>query len=123
MYDFLKTIEQNREYIVMFAGFQIFGFLILLIISSIFFKIFGIVTTKITDFSFVLTVTIMIGWLLGFVSQMLLLFMGLPGLKMLLIYVVMYLLVATFTISNKNALRKQFDRIQEKANVKVKTKK
>ncbi|MFC6268969.1 hypothetical protein [Frigoriflavimonas asaccharolytica] len=117
MYEFLKTIDSNPEYLVMFAGFQGFGWLILLLISSLFFKIFGVVATKISPFSFVNTVIIMIGWLLGFVTQILLFFMEVPGLKMLIIFVVMYFVIAAFTISNRKALRKQFDKIQDKAKI------
>lgn len=41
-----------------------------------------------------------IGWILGFASQILLMFMGVSGIKMLLIYLSMYLVLTVFVFSN-----------------------
>lgn len=48
------------------------------------------------------------GWLLGFFTQILMTFMGIPGLKMLAIYLSMYLCLAGFFVFNAAALTKKF---------------
>ena len=50
-----------------------------------------------------------VGWLLGFMSQTLLMFISVPGIKMLLIYIAMYLCIAGFFVTNAHALSKRIN--------------
>ena len=109
--DILRSIESEPGVLVAFAAFHPFA-LLLLTIPLWLFKKLGIYKPAETlgIFGFSVVVIMMVGWLLGFVSQILLMFMGVQGMKMLLIYISMYFCITGFVIVNARGLQKQFDR-------------
>lgn len=110
IYYFLHFIEDKPILVAMFAAFHI----ILLLLIPIFYKPFNhLVSGKsetMSNFQFSLGTVIAIGWVLGFISQMLLFFMGVPGIKLVLIYISMYMVIIAFVSANVQSLRKQFDK-------------
>lgn len=113
--EILRHIESEPGVLVAFASFHPFALLLLTIPLWIFKKI-GIYkpVEKLGLFGFCVVVIMMVGWLMGFVSQILLMFMGVSGLKMLLIYFAMYLCITAFVIVNAKGLQKKFDQDQLK---------
>ena len=113
--DILRIIEAEPGVLVAFAAFHPFALMILMIPLWIFKKV-GIYTPsqELGMFGFSVVCIMTVGWLLGFVSQILLMFMGVSGLKMLMIYFAMYLCITAFVIANISGLRKKFDRYQLK---------
>ncbi|MPT32186.1 hypothetical protein [Epilithonimonas hungarica] len=115
MIDILRNIEAEPGVLVAFAAFHPFALVILIIPLWILKKI-GVYKPieSLGIFGFSVTVIFMVGWLMGFVSQILLMFMGVSGLKMLMVYFSMYLCITAFVIVNAAGLRKKFDQDQLK---------
>ena len=113
--EILRHIEAEPGVLVAFAAFHPFVLLLLTIPLWIFKKI-GIYKPAQTLglFGFCVVLIMMVGWLLGFVSQILLMFMGVAGLKMLLIYLSMYLCIAACVVVNARGLMKKFEQDQLK---------
>lgn len=113
--DILHSIEAEPGFLVAFAAFHPFALLILLIPLWIFRKI-GVYkpAEELEIFGFAVVCIMMVGWLLGFVSQILLMFMGVSGIRMLMIYFAMYLCVTAFVIVNANGLKKIYEKDQLK---------
>lgn len=113
--DILRTIEAEPGFLVAFAAFHPFAIMILAIPLWIFRKM-GVYkpAEELGMFGFSVVVIFMVGWLLGFVSQILMMFMGIPGLKMLMIYLSMYLCITAFVIVNAYGMKKWYERDQLK---------
>ena len=113
--EILRHIEAEPGVLVAFAAFHPFVLLLLTIPLWIFKKI-GVYKPAQTLglFGFCVVVIMMVGWLLGFVSQILLMFMGISGLKMLLIYLSMYLCITACVVVNARGLLKKFEQDQLK---------
>jgi len=113
--EILRHIEAEPGVLVAFAAFHPFVLLLLTIPLWIFKKI-GIYKPAQTLglFGFCVVVIMMVGWLMGFVSQILLMFMGISGLKMLLIYLSMYLCITGCVVVNARGLMKKFEQDQLK---------
>lgn len=115
--DIVRHIEAEPGVLVAFAAFHPFALLVLMIPLWIFKKI-GIYKPiqNLGIFGFAVVVIFTVGWLLGFVSQILLMFMGVSGLKMLMVYFSMYLCITAFVIVNAAGLKKIFEKDQLKKN-------
>ncbi|MBV6881627.1 hypothetical protein NG800_016885 [Epilithonimonas ginsengisoli] len=113
--DILRTIEAEPGFLVAFAAFHPFAIMVLAIPLWIFRKM-GVYkpAEELGMFGFSVVVIFMLGWLLGFVSQILMMFMGIPGLKMLMIYLSMYLCITAFVIVNAYGMKKWYERDQLK---------
>lgn len=113
--DILRTIEAEPGFLVAFAAFHPFVIMILAIPLWIFRKM-GVYkpAEELGMFGFSVVVIFMVGWLLGFVSQILMMFMGIPGLKMMMIYFAMYLCITAFVIVNAYGMKKWYERDQLK---------
>jgi hypothetical protein len=105
----LESIEHEPGILVAYAAFHPFAILLLFVPLWIFKKI-GFYKPKdnLGLFGFSITMIIIIGWLMGFVSQIVLLFMGVSGLKLLFIYLSMYLCIIFYVIFNGISLQKKF---------------
>ena len=115
--DILRSIETEPGVLVAFAAFHPFALLLLTIPLWIFKKV-GVYkpAQELGIFGFSVVVIMMVGWLMGFVSQILLMFMGVSGLKMLMIYFSMYLCITAFVIVNATGLKKIYEKDQLKKN-------
>ncbi|WP_461533168.1 hypothetical protein [Sinomicrobium sp.] len=104
VYDIVHSIEENPAFMVIWAAFgvPITSFVISIILYQL--------TKKWTKQNALLTTTIaaliVVVWILGFVTQMILLFMGASGIQMLLIWIVMFLTYLIFTIFNQKSIYK-----------------
>lgn len=116
--DILRAVESEPGYLVAFAAFHPFALMLLLIPLWIFKKA-GVYSPaqELGIFGFSVVVIMMVGWLFGFASQILLMFMGVAGLKMLMIYFAMYLCITAFVIVNANGLKKMYEKDQLKKKV------
>ena len=108
--EIIRHIESEPGILVAFAAFHPFALLLLTIPLWIIKKV-GIYKPSgdLGIFGFAVVCIMTVGWLMGFVSQILLMFMGISGLKMLLIYFAMYLCITAFVSTNAAGLRKKFD--------------
>lgn len=117
----LHFLEDNPATLVFFAAFHPFALLLISLIPMWIFRKIGLFKPKehLSNFGFSLIFIICVGWLIGFVSQMILLFMAIPTIKMLFIYFSMYLCIAAFTIVNLKPLRKIMEEDLMKKKVKA----
>lgn len=113
--DILRNIETQPGILVAFAAFHPFGLIIFLIPLWILRKV-GLYkpAENLGTFGFSVVCIMTIGWIFGFASQILLMFMGVSGLKMLMVYISMYFCIIAFVIVNAAGLRKKFDQEQLK---------
>ncbi|WP_027382447.1 hypothetical protein [Epilithonimonas caeni] len=111
----IQNIDAEPGTLVAFAAFHPFALIVLIVPLWILKKI-GLYkpVQNLNVFGFSVVVIFTVGWLLGFVSQILLMFMGVSGLKMLMVYLSMYLCITAFVIVNAAGLRKKFDQNQLK---------
>ncbi|MDR1896033.1 MAG: hypothetical protein LBR10_04495 [Prevotellaceae bacterium] len=103
--EWLVTVVEQPVYIVVWAAFGVFfSALILAVIFSRAGKIFS---AKIFDkIATVIVSTLMITWITGFVSMIILLFTGLSGIKMLLIWLSTFTGYFIFSIINYREIKR-----------------
>nr|WP_294923439.1 hypothetical protein [uncultured Flavobacterium sp.] len=108
--EIIQNIDREPGLLVAFAAFHPIALLLVLLLSFWILKKTGLYTPKENYgiFGVSVTIIILIGWILGFASQILLLFTGVTGLRMLLIYLSMYLCITAFVIFNAKSLQKKF---------------
>lgn len=108
--EIIQNIDREPGLLVAFAAFHPIAFLLVLLLPLWILKKTGIYTPRETYgiFGVSVSIIIIIGWILGFASQILLLFTGVSGLRMLLIYLSMYLCITAFVIFNAKSLQKKF---------------
>ncbi|MBO0593167.1 hypothetical protein I2486_17325 [Cellulophaga sp. E16_2] len=97
--DLVLLFEKTPMLMVMWAAFGfIFSILILLIPSMILRKM-GL-TLKLDKVMGVMGVIIALTWVVGFITQMILLFSDVPGSKMFIIWILMLFTFIIFAITN-----------------------
>ncbi len=108
--EIIQNIDREPGLLVAFAAFHPIALLLVLLLPFWILKKTGLYTPKENYgiFGVSVTIIILIGWILGFASQILLLFTGVTGLRMLLIYLSMYLCITVFVIFNAKSLQKKF---------------
>ncbi len=101
----IKTLIDQPVYIVVWAAFGVFfGAMIITLILS---WIGKIVSTKALDNIIIpLVSAIMLTWITGFLSMIILLFTGLSGIKMLLIWISIFVGYLVFSILNRRAIER-----------------
>lgn len=108
--EIIQNIDREPGLLVAFAAFHPIALLLILLLPLWILKKIRLYTPKENygTFGASVTIIIIIGWLMGFASQILFLFTGVTGLKMLFIYLSMYLCITTFVIFNAKSLHKKF---------------
>lgn len=108
--EIIQNIDREPGLLVAFAAFHPIALLLILLLPLWILKKTALYTPKETYgiFGVSVSIIILIGWILGFASQILLLFTGVSGLRMLLIYLSMYLCITAFVIFNAKSLQKKF---------------
>jgi len=101
----LTPVIEERGYLVMWAAFGVFfsGVILILILSWIGKLLFKAFFDKVV---FVIVTTLLATWLTGFVSMMIFLFTGISGIKMLLIWITLFLGYLIFSIINRRELER-----------------
>lgn len=107
-FELANYINREPGVLVAFASFHPLLLLVLGIPLFLLKKI-GLDLGKINfgKFGVCVAMIIGIGWVLGFFSQILLMFMGVSGIKMLLIYISMYLVLTVFVLANFKTFEKE----------------
>lgn len=108
--EIIQNIDREPGLLVAFAAFHPIALLLVLLLPLWILKKTGLYTPRETYgiFGVSVTIIIIIGWIMGFASQILLLFTGVTGLRMLFIYLSMYLCITAFVIFNAKSLQKKF---------------
>lgn len=108
--EIIQNIDREPGLLVAFAAFHPIALLLILLLPLWILKKTRLYTPKENYgiFGASVSIIIIIGWLMGFASQILLLFTGVSGLRMLFIYLSMYLCITAFVIFNAKSLHKKF---------------
>ncbi|MDR7208346.1 hypothetical protein [Flavobacterium piscis] len=101
----LEALEQHPEYMVIWAAFGIFFSALVLFIPVIILRKLN-KTVKIENAIGLAVSALMICWIVGFVTQILLFFSGVSGIKLFFIWIVLFLTYVVFTILNKKMILK-----------------
>ncbi len=112
--EIIRRIHEEPGILVAFAAFHPFAFLLLCIPFGVLKKTWNYTPNEnIGLLSFSIIMIFAVGWILGFASQIMFLFMGIPGIKMFFIYLSMYLCITAFIIVNgRDLLNKYFKKNQ-----------
>ncbi len=100
----LQGVEANPMWMVMGASFGGFLILLLLALFAGLLRLFGLYKVS-GGLLTVLFSTVLFTWFIGFVTQVGLFFLGTPGIKLLFIWLVMFLLILTFCTLNQGYIR------------------
>jgi hypothetical protein len=101
----LETMEQQPVYMVFWAAFgMFFSTLVLFIPFIILRKLYK--TAKIENGIGLVVSILLLCWIIGFVTQMILFFSGVSGIKLFFIWIAMFLTYAVFGVFNKKMILK-----------------
>lgn len=101
----LEVLEQHPEYMVFWAAFGIFFSALILFIPVIILRKLTKMTKMENGIGLAVS-ALMICWIVGFVTQILLFFSGVSGIKLFFIWIVLFLTYVVFTILNKKMILK-----------------
>lgn len=105
----LRNIEEAPMIMVFFSAFGVILYLVLLaIIIGPIQKMFKIENAPLINAYFYATG---ITWILGFIIEMLLFFMGVSGLQLVLIWLTLHIICVFFCIFNYSSLHQLFNKI------------
>lgn len=105
---FLYKLDQAPELMVAWAAFGVPLFAAILAIPFVFLRRIGIQKAMST---YAFLVAILIGsWIPGFLTQMLFLFSGVPGFKMLLLWILLFFMFCIFVSVNYLNINKWIDK-------------
>lgn len=102
--DYLNNINQNPEYVVLWAAFGVPALLAVLAIPFGMLRKIGIQQAS-SIYAFVAAI-LLCNWLVGFVSQMAFMILGVPGIKMLLLWLIMFFVYSIFIGMNYVYIKK-----------------
>lgn len=111
IFNLLRKIQAEPAILVFFAAFHPVALLILVILPLSILKKIGLYqpNEKMGSFGLGVALTLAVGWIMGFVSSILFLFMGVSGIKMILIYLALYACIIAFVMANNKTVLKAFE--------------
>lgn len=105
---YLDFINKEPALVMAWAAFGVPLLMALLAIPFGFLRKIGIPKTD-SAYGFI-CIILFFCWMIGFLSQMAFLFLGISGLKMLLLWVIMFFVYAVFVTLNYGYIRKWIDK-------------
>ena len=108
LYDFIKAIEANRQYIVMWSAFGMPLLILALTLPLYIVRKIGLYPV-LKPFYSILYCSLFITWIIGFVAMMVLFFTEVSGIRMFMIYVLILITYIFFTIFNYKKLNTVID--------------
>ena len=109
-YQFLADIEANRHYMVLWAAFGVPLFMLALTLPFYILRKLGLYEFM-KPFYSVIYLSLGISWILGFITLMVLYFSEVSGIRMFLIWILMFLTYFVFSVFNRNMLNRWVDEI------------
>jgi hypothetical protein len=107
--DYLNKINENPEHVVLWAAFGVPALLAALAIPFGMLRKIGVQQAP-SVYAFVAAV-FLCNWLMGFVSQMAFMILGVPGIKMLLLWLIMFFIYSIFVSLNYAYIKKWVDEV------------
>ncbi len=104
--DLAKLVEEEPVFMVMWSAFGVPLFVLFVAMFLIFLRKLGLRKAFGPNAQVLLASLITITWLMGFITQMIMLFTQVSGLRMLIIWIVMLLCYAGFLLFNKKVVIK-----------------
>ena len=101
----LEAIERQPVYVVFWAAFGMFFCTVTLFVPLMFLRKLN-KTAKIGNGIRLVVSILLLCWIIGFVTQMILFFSGISGIKLFFIWMAMFLTYVVFGIFNKNMILK-----------------
>ena len=112
LYEFLQAVETNRHYMVMWAAFGVPLFMLVLTLPFYILRKLGLYNFM-KPFYSVIYLSLGISWILGFITLMVLYFAYVSGIRMFLIWILMFLTYFVFCIFNRTMLNQWVDEISK----------
>ena len=114
LFGFLADIDSHPEYMVMWAAFGVPALMLALTLPLYIFRLLGLYP-RLKPFYSVLYISLTITWILGFITTILLFFTKITGVRLLIIWVLMYATYLVFCIFNRNSINRGIETISKKA--------
>lgn len=112
LYDFMKDIDSNPQTVVMWAAFGVPLTMLTLTFPLFLFRKMGLYPALKPYYS-VLYLSLGISWILGFITQMVLFFTEVSGIRMALIWIIMFFVYFTFCSFKRRQLNRWLDALSK----------
>lgn len=107
-YEILQYFESEPMMVVMFAAFGVPLFMFALSLPLYIFRKIGLDKT-LKPFYSILYIPLAITWIIGFILMIILLMTGVSGIRMVIVWTLMYLTYLVFGIFNRKAINRWID--------------
>ncbi|HEX9601253.1 MAG TPA: hypothetical protein VF985_07185 [Mariniflexile sp.] len=101
----LETIEQQPVYMVFWAAFGVFFSLLALFFPFMILKKINRMAKMENSVGLIVSI-VLLCWIIGFITQIILFFSGVSGIKLFFIWIAMFLTYMVFGVFNKKMILK-----------------
>ena len=112
LYDFMKDIDSDPQAIVMWAAFGVPLTMLALTFPLFLFRKMGLYPA-LKPYYRVLYLSLGISWILGFITQMIFFFTAVSGVRMALIWIIMFFVYFTFCSFKRRQLNRWLDALSK----------
>lgn len=112
-YDFLQTLDANPDYMVMWAAFGVPVLMFALALPLFILKKIGLQEQS-KPFANVAYLSLGITWILGFITMIIMMFTEVSGVRMFLVWSLMFFTYLLFSMFNYKSLMKGVKHINTK---------
>lgn len=105
LYDFIREIEVNRHYMVMWAAFGVPALMLALCLPLYIIRKIGLDKYLSGSYTVIFS-SLGVTWILGFITMIILFFTEVSGIRMFMIWVLMFLTYLVFCAFNYKMLSK-----------------
>jgi hypothetical protein len=112
LYHFLEQLEANPQYMVLWASFGV-PLLMLGLALPAFIARKSRLEKYSKPFFSILYISLIVSWLTGFVVMMIFLFTGVSGIRMFIVWILLFITYFIFTIFNHNQIDRWLKQLTE----------
>lgn len=116
LYDFLQMLEDNPQYMVMWSAFGVPLLMFALALPLYIFRKIGL-QEQAKPFANVAYISLGITWIIGFITMMIMMFTDVSGIRMFLVWSLMFITYLAFTLFNYKMLIKGVGSLSKKKTV------
>jgi len=116
LYDFLQMLEDNPQYMVMWSAFGVPLLMFALALPLYIFRKIGL-QEQAKPLANLAYISLGITWIIGFITMMIMMFTDVSGIRMFLVWSLMFITYLTFTLFNYKILIKGVGNLSKKKTV------
>lgn len=113
LYDFLRELENNPQYMVMWSAFGVPALMFALGIPFFILRKIGL-EKQAKAIANVVYMALFVSWILGFITMMIMMFTEVSGIRMFMVWSLLFITYFVFTIFNYKMLVKGLGNLSKK---------